>query len=126
MRLWRVAPLLFAALMAACDDPAKDEVNVKIVFVEADPAKRLSKVAVISGGEKSYWSELGAGKAESATLKPRPTEGTQLTVQFELDGQRKSWQGPRFPAGTGYKIEVRVDGRGDVTERHCRIPCNLD
>jgi hypothetical protein len=97
------------------------DVDAHVTFIGADQRK-LTRVTVIAGADKASWPEISAGTTVRSTLF---TEGgdTSLFVQFTLDDKQLNWHGPKFPEETGYRIAVRVDSAGIVTERHCTLPC---
>lgn len=85
--------------------------------------RRLSRVTVIAGADKASWPEIGAGRTVRSTLFTESGD-TSLLVQFTLDDKQVNWHGPKFPNETGYRIAVIVDAAGNVTERHCILPCS--
>jgi hypothetical protein len=118
--------LLVSALSAGCCMWGNNPVKVKLAFTETDPLRRLTDVSVIVGSDKFFWHDLSAGEVETVTLMPGPQDDRQLTLLYTMDGEQKSWDGPKFNLGTGYRIEIKVDARGTITYRHCILPCSLD
>ena len=118
--------LFVSTLSTGCSLWDNTAVKVKIAFTETNDLQQLANVSVIAGGEKFFWHYLDAGEVKTVTLAPGPRNDRQLTVLYRLDGEKKVWEGPKFSWGTGYRIEVNIDGRGNVTHRHCLLPCRLD
>lgn len=124
--LWATFCLWVSVFGAGCRVWGDDVVKIRIVFTETDPAKQLTDLAVFSGADKYSWYVLAAGEAKTINLLPGPRNNRQLVLLYTLDGEKKSWEGPKFPFGTGYRIEVKIDARGTVASRHCVLPCSLD
>jgi hypothetical protein len=99
------------------------DVDARVTFV-GKPAGRLRGLRLTAGADKAYWSELSTGETVRSTLFTQ-REDTTVNMQFVTDAGTVSWQGPRFPSGTGYRIAIRVDADGGVSEEHCLLPCPL-
>ena len=119
-------PCLFvSAFSAGCSLWDNTAVKVKVTFTETNALRQLTDVTVFAGGDKFSWYDLTAGEVETITLQPGPRNDRQLILIYWLDGEKQVWEGPKFSWGTGYRIEVNIDGRGNVTHRHCLLPCSL-
>jgi hypothetical protein len=77
---------------------------------------------IISGADKAFWPVLRSGDTARTRLFTGGDE-TSLTMQFTINGEQVSWHGPDIPDGAGYRIAIEVDSVGQVTERHCLLPC---
>lgn len=99
--------------------------KIKIAFTDQTPAHQLANISVIVGSDKYFWHTIAAGKVETVTLRPGATDNKQLTLLYTLDGQQKSWDGPKVDVGAGYKIEIKIDAHGFVRHRHCILPCSM-
>jgi hypothetical protein len=113
-------PLLLLAL-AACSKP--DDVRIAIRYEAPSGAPALGVVEAIVGATKSSWPDPSPGESVSVVLNP-DGEPAELTLLFELDGQRHSWEGPR-PTLAGHAIAVTIRPDASVSERHCKLPCSL-
>jgi hypothetical protein len=118
--------LLISFLCAGCRALSNDTARVKIIFIDPNPAHRVEDVTVFVGLDKIFWGKIQANGVKSAILDPGSTEDWQLTMFYKLDGNKKIWESQRFPAGKGYRIEIKIDAQGAVADRHCYLPCSLD
>lgn len=118
--------LFVSAFITGCSLWDNTTVKVKITFIETNTLQKVTDVTVFAGGDKFSWYDLTAGEVETITLKPGDHNDRQLILIYRLNGEKKVWEGPKFSWGTGYRIEVNIDGRGNVTHRHCLLPCRLD
>jgi hypothetical protein len=105
---------------------SNETARVKIIFNHPSPEHQLENVSVVVGVDKAFWGQMEANSAYTYILSPDSTPDWQLTMFYTLDGNRKIWESPLFPKGKGYRIEIKIDAQGDVTERHCYLPCSLD
>lgn len=118
--------IFFILFIAGCALLSSDSIKVNIEFASTTTFQKITDVSVIVGSDKFFWQEITAGEVETVTLMPGPNDDRQLTLLYTLDGQQKSWNSPKFELGKGYRIWVKVDSLGKVTERHCLLPCSLD
>jgi len=130
--------LLVGSLVAACDRWGNEATKIKVIFTETDPSRRLidlyfeegGDLNVVTGSDEAHLRDLAAGEVETINLLPRPEDSRQLGLRYRLDSDVSTmgrfWRGPKFDRGTGYRIEIKINGRGEVTERHCILPCSLD
>jgi hypothetical protein len=80
---------------------------------------------VFAGGDRYSWSALRCGERKAVNLLPGRKEDRHLILGFKLDGRERFWDGPPIKKAAVYRIEVRIDRQGRVTERHCLLPCSL-
>lgn len=104
--------------------PGSDsETRVWIRF-DAPPGTRpLTAISIIDGDDKLPLGDLAAGEEKSLQLSPAPDAQRQLTVTYNRDGERLSWNSGPKPAGIGteYWLTVAADGR--IAARECQRPC---
>jgi len=112
--------------LTGCNAWSGDVVEATVVFSGKDSAAEASEVRVIVGSDKFYFGRLAAGGKDTVTLKPGQEDDRQLTLLFTLNGEQKSWDGPKFGMGVGYRIIMTIDPLGNVVDRHCLLPCQLD
>jgi hypothetical protein len=105
---------------------SNDTARIKIIYTDPNPAHRLDNVTAIVGGEKFVWAYIPANDVESVIISPGSSQDWQLTLFYSMDGNDKIWESPVFPDGKGYRIEIKIDAQGAVTEHHCYLPCSLD
>jgi len=122
----QMAIALCLSALTGCNAWSNDGVEATVVFSGKDSAAEPSEVRVIVGSDKFYFGQLTAGGEDKVTLKPRPEDDRQLTLLFTLNGEQKSWDGPKFAMGVGYRIIMTIDPLGKVVDRHCILPCQLD
>ena len=113
-------PLLLLTL-AACSKPG--DVRIAIHYEASSGAPALGVVEAIVGASKSSWPNLSPGESVSVVLNP-DGEPAELTLLFELNGRRHSWEGPG-PTLAGHTIAVKIRPDASVSERHCKLPCSL-
>lgn len=123
---WLFFVLLFFLFIAGCDIWGTENVKVWISFTDANTAELLKDVSVIVGGDKFFWHGIPAGTVERVTLRPGELDNRQLTLIYTQNDLKKYWEGPEFEAGTNYRIEIKIDAKGIVSQRHCFQPCSLD
>ncbi len=121
LSLW----LLICTLIAGCGNWSNDTVKIRIVFTDNNPTHQLTNVSIVVGSDKYFWRTIAAGKVETVTLRPSATDDRQMTLLYTLEGQQKSWDGPKFDVGTGYRIEIKIDAHSFITHRHCILPCSI-
>jgi hypothetical protein len=121
-----LALLIGLGVPMGCHRWRSDVVHVSVKFITQELAAFMENVNVIVGSDKFWWPRLAAGEQDEVTLKPRPEDDRQLTLLFTLKGDRRSWDGPKFGPGDGYRLAILIDGAGKVVERHCTLPCRLD
>ena len=119
--------LLVVGLLApGCRVWGNDVVKITVKFAAARPDRQLTDLTAVVGGDKYSWDVLHAGAVRNINLLPGPRDDRQVLFSYTVDGQQRHWDGPKFDAGTGYEIEITIDGDGKVTARHCLLPCSLN
>lgn len=110
---------------AGCDND-DGAIRVRVHYSGTAPAPALSNLVLIAGDDKFAWPTLENGGTETVTLHADPRSERELVLLYTLDGQAKSWDGPRFgPGRQGYRIHLEIDGGGKIDSRHCRLPCAI-
>lgn len=113
---------LIAALLAtACSRP--DDVHVRLTRLKDTDAAVIDWMTVFSGADKRSL-DLSPGETGRVVLRP-DGERPDVVLTFRLDGESRSWQGPPLAKGSGYAVDLVIDGDGVVSEAHCRMPCEL-
>jgi len=121
------AILLAVGLLApGCRVWGNDVVKITVKFAASGPDRQLTDLTAVVGSDKYSWDVLHAGAVRNINLLPGPRDDRQLLFSYTLDGRQRFWDGPKFDAGTGYEIEITIDGDGKVTARHCLLPCTLN
>lgn len=126
MRSRLLLAVVFAATIAGCNVENNKTVNIKIAFNDQHHAHQLTNISVIAGSDKFFFHSIAAGTAETVTLSPGAQDDKQVSLLFSLDGQQKSWDGPKFDIDKGYRIEINIDALGVIQDRHCILPCSLE
>lgn len=116
----------FTATLAGCTITKSETVKIKIAFHDQYHAHQLTNVSVIVGSDKYFFPTIIAGTTETVTLSPGVRDDKQLFLIYSLDGQQKSWDGPKITLNKGYRIEINISGLGVIQDRHCILPCSLD
>jgi hypothetical protein len=123
--VWSGVLLAVSLTFVDCRIWGNDVVKVKVMFSASSPGRQLTELTLVAGSDKYSWDTLPAGAVRSVNLLPGPRDDRQVLLSFALDGRMRYWAGPKFDIGTGYEIEVTVDATGNVTARHCLLPCSL-
>ena len=126
LQAWSGVLLLLSLLAPGCRVWGNDVVKVKVKFAASSPDRQLTDLTAVVGGDKYSWDVLHGGAIRDINLLPGPRDDRQLFFSYTLDGRQHHWDGPRFDAGTGYAIELTIAGDGNVTSRHCLLPCTLN
>ena len=117
--------LLLGLAFQGCRAWGNDVVKVRIIFPASAQNHQISDLSLIVGGDKYSWPSLSPGADRNVNLEPGPEDDRQLAFLYTFDGDKRSWDGPKFDAGTGYRMEITVDASGHVSSRHCILPCTL-
>jgi hypothetical protein len=125
-RAWAQSVLLLVTLaIAGCRLWGNDVVKVTLIAAASTQNHQLTDLSAIVGSDKYSWPSLAAGSDKNINLVPGPQDDRQLTFLYTFDGDKRSWDGPKFDLGVGYRIEITIDGTGQVSSRHCVLPCTL-
>lgn len=126
MHIYFLVWLIILIQATGCDYLSRDTVKVKLkVSFVGGSNNSLKDVYMIAGGDKFYLPVLATDQEESITLKPGSDSLPQLTFIYTLNGKKQFWDGPDFPIGTSYRIELLVNAGGVITQRNCILPCSL-
>lgn len=121
------APLLLAVfLMFGCQYFRTDvnKYHVKVKFDEgAASGKKLESVSAIIGSDKFWWSSFAAGEEKTANLFSDKNAVNNLTVLYTYGGEQRSWESANFAENADYRINLRIDAAGNITEDSCKLPC---
>lgn len=117
----RPIAVVAALLAAACS--RSDDVQVRLTRLMDADAAVIDWMTVFSGADKRSL-ELSPGETDRVVLRPNG-ERPDVILTFRVDGESRSWQGPPLAKGSGYAVDIVIDGDGVVTESHCRMPCEL-
>jgi hypothetical protein len=112
-----------ATLVSACTAP--DAVHIELTYSAKAGSPPLQQLLVFAGASKSSWPTVQAGESVSVVLPP-DGEPPQLTMTFTLGTVPREWRGPAIAPGVGYRIGIEVTADGEISERHCEMPCSLD
>jgi len=119
---WSVL-LVMGLGLPGCRVLGNDAVRVKVIFAAPAENRELTDVDIVVGSDKHHWDSLRAGTETSVNLLPGPENDRQLTFLYSLNGAKRSWDGPKIPTGAGYRIEITIDRNGNISSRHCILPC---
>lgn len=97
----------------------------ELCFDATNAGARIEDLSAIVGGEKVYLGSLQPGGQRQGAFRPGPADDRQLHLLFREAGQRRLWLGPATPAGTAYRIEVRLLDDHAIRYRRCTPPCEL-
>ena len=117
--------VLVSVACVGCGIWGNNVVKVRVIFAAPGSDRQLTNLSVIAGSDKYSWPSLAAGSDRNINLVPGPDDDRQLSFIYTFDGQQRSWDGPKFEAGIGYRLEITIDAKGSVTSRHCILPCSL-
>ena len=118
-----MAPLV---LLAGCAVWSNEAVRITVTFDETTPPSQLRNLTVVAGSDRYSWDMLASGDSRNVNLLPAEEGDRRLTFLYTLNGQAMSWDGPVVPAGAGYRIAIVVNAKGQISARHCLLPCSLD
>ena len=97
------------------------DVDARVAYMSSGSVQ-LTDLRLVAGADKTWRPQLAAGDSFRTTLFTHAAD-TRLLVQFKLNGQQVDWDGPDLGSNVGYRIAIRIDDSGQVTERHCLLPC---
>jgi len=117
--------LVLSLALAGCRVLGNDVVKVTVIFAASGGDRQVTELTAVVGSDKSSWPSLNAGAQKSVNLLPGPDDDRQLTLLYTVNGDKRSWDGPKIAAGAGYRIEITIDANGHVSSRHCILPCSL-
>jgi hypothetical protein len=110
-----------AGLLGGC--VSRDDVHIQVNYVDHTDATPIDNLTVFAGGNKTWWPTLTPGKSVSVVLPPNGD--ADITMTYTLAGTKRYWRGPVLAQGASYAISITIAGEGNITERHCTMPCSL-
>lgn len=100
-------------------------VTIRVVAPASAQNHQITDLSLIVGSDKYSWPSLSSGSDRNVNLTPGPEDDRQLSFLYTFDGEKRSWEGPKFDKGTGYRMEITIDADGRIASRHCILPCTL-
>ena len=115
----RYVLFLISAACTGCGIWGNNVVKVRVIFAAPGSDRQLTNLSVIAGSDKYSWPSLAAGSDRDINLVPGPDDDRQLSFIYTFDGQRRSWDGPKFEAGIGYRLgtDLRLGFNVDKARR---------
>jgi len=92
------------------------------VSVAADSPTPVDELVAIAGADKFSWYSLTPGQTVKVVLDPAEAP-PEITLIYARGGTKHSWEGPKFPLGTRYRLHAVISSAGVMSERHCVLPC---
>jgi len=124
-KVFFVLPVLAIFIMFGCQyfrsDVNKYSVNVK--FDGGANGEKLEAISVIIGADKFWWTSFEANEEKSVNLFSDKNAVNNLTLLFTLGGKQKTWESANFAENADYRIDLKIDSIGNITENSCRLPC---
>ena len=118
------AALALAAAMLAWGCQGKGPgVEVSLSLDAGPPHSALSRLTVISGGDKYEFQGLQPG--ESRKVRLLPGEGDrQVTLLYTAGAERRTWESPALQAGRAHEVALHIGPDGRVRSASvCQAPC---
>ncbi len=110
-------------LLMSCNDLKPNRVEVSIVNARDSAVGELSRVTVISGGDKFAWPQVGTGEEVSVSLDPGLNSDAQVTLLYTSAGKARQWESRSLAPQSGYRVVIRF-GRNEQPEADiCVLPC---
>ena len=117
--------VLLGLAVLGCKVWGNDVVNIRVIVPASAQNHQITDLSLIVGSDKYSWPDLSPGADRNVNLAPGPEDDRQLFFLYTFDGEKRSWEGPKFDVGTGYRMEITIDANGHVASRHCILPCSL-
>lgn len=125
LKAFFILPFLIVFVMFGChyfrSDVNKYTVNIK--FDGAAGGEKLEAVNVVVGADKFWWASFEANEEKSVNLFSDKNAVNNLTLQYTLGGTQRTWESANFGENADYRIDIKIDSTGSVTENSCRLPC---
>lgn len=121
--------VLGCCLLSGCDGIytfTDDKVKVFVTYQANEKASPMRSVYAFSGGDKSFVSTIEPMETHKFLLLPGADDNPDINLVFDLNGQRRYWQGPSFSVGDRYLIRVNITQNGDIDSRFCHLPCSIE
>jgi hypothetical protein len=119
------ALVLVTITIAGCRVLGNDVVKVRVIVEAAAQGRQVSDLDLVAGSATYSWPGQKAGATRDVNLLPGPEDDRQLFFSYKFDGEKRYWDGPKIPMGSGYRMEITIDASGRVSSRHCILPCTL-
>jgi len=117
--------VLISLAFAGCGVWGSNVVKVRVIFAAPSGDRQVTNLSAVVGRDKYSWPNLNAGTERNINLVPGAEDDRQLFLSYTFNGEQRYWEGPKFDAGTGYEMEITIDGSGHASSRHCILPCTL-
>lgn len=124
-----LAPLAAAAaLLASACQGRGPGVEVTLTLDPGSPNVALSRLTVISGGDKYEFPGLQPGESRRVRLLPGQGD-RQVTLLYTVGTEKRAWESPALSAGRGHELVLHIgpDGRvraATVCESPCKMPAS--
>lgn len=111
-----------------CTSNTGPKVFVELTYNSASSDAKLHYANVISGEDKFHWYGIYPDKKKTITLYPGERSYNKVTLFYQLadDKPKQVWEGPEFLTELGYRIHITIHESGNITERSCNLPCDLN
>lgn len=114
------ASLIF---LVSCNDFNSNRVEVSIVNAVDSAAGELSRVTVISGGDKFAWPSIKTGEAVSVSLDPGLNSDARVTLLYTSAGKKAQWESRSLAPESGYRVVIRFGRHEQPEAAICALPC---
>lgn len=122
--------LLAVALLVltGCSSDDSLKVLVELTYSSVSGDEKLHYANVISGGDKFHWYGISSNETETVSLYPGKRSENRITLFYQLtsDKPKQVWEGPEIRTKQGYRIHIMIHESGEITERSCNLPCELN
>ncbi|MFP8966502.1 hypothetical protein ACKC9G_08010 [Pokkaliibacter sp. CJK22405] len=105
---------------------------VEVEFMAPEGAAPLAAVTLISGGDKTWVTDIAPGETKSVRIYPGEFADNAVVawVQRYPDGNapKEGWSGKQlYPAETAFLTHLVINNAGQVVdEKSCKLPCSFD
>jgi len=115
-------------IFGGCQSKSGVEVIIKFIYIPTSDNASLHYINVISGVDKFHWYDITPNETVGITLYPGDKSDTQITLFYQLstNSSKQFWEGPKHQIGKSYRIHIAFYENGDIKERSCDLPCNLN
>ena len=114
-------------VLAGCTSKTGPKVIVELTYTNASDDKKLHYANVISGEDKFHWYEIPSNQTKTITLYPGKQSLNQITLfyRYSKNNPMEVWEGPEVQTDQGYRIQITIHKSGEITNRSCKLPCEL-
>ena len=114
--------LAAALLIGACQGKGP-AVDVRLSLDPGPPNSALSRLTVVSGGDKYEFQSLQPGESRSVRLLPGEGD-RQVTLLYMAGAERRTWESPALQAGHAHELVLHIGPDGRVRAASvCQAPC---